>query len=80
MHALKALNLTLGELRETPKNDERTLVIAWYLRSKTVIYRASISEMLCMGHPSTVLRAVTLVHQSNSKAIREMKKLLVVEG
>jgi REP element-mobilizing transposase RayT len=77
--ALKALNLTLGELRETPKNDERKQVIAWYLRSKTVIDRASVSEMLCMGHPSTVSRAVTLVNQSNSKAIREMKKLLVVE-
>ncbi len=58
---------------------ERKLVIAWYLRSKTVIDRASVSEMLCMGHPSTVSRAVTLVNQSNSKAIREMKKLLVLE-
>jgi putative transposase len=60
--ALKALNLTLGELRKTPKNDERKLVIAWYLRSKTVIDRAFVSEMLCMGHPSTVSRAVTLVN------------------
>ena len=70
-HALKVLNLTLGELRKTPKNVDRKQVIVWYHRSKTVIDRASLSEMLCMGHPFTVSTAVTSVSQSNSKAIRE---------
>ena len=75
------LNINDHELRRLPKNALEKQVIAWWLRTTTVIDRTWICQSLAMGHPSNVTRAVQAVRDSKSARIKKLKrKLTQIEG
>ena len=64
--ALKALGWNEADVVAGAKRSTRKQVMAWWLRSRTVVGRRWIAERLRMGHDSRVAWAVGAVRKAKS--------------
>ena len=74
--ALKALGWSEGEVVAGRKGTARKQLLAWWLRSRTVVGRRWIAERLGMGHDSRVTWAVDAVRRAKSGDVARWRKRL----
>jgi len=73
---LSALELKEQDLRGMAKGATEKQVLAWWLRSKTMVSRKWISERLRMGDLSRVTQAASFVSESEDITFMRLKKRL----
>ena len=58
------------------KSSYQKQVLAWWVRKNTVVESPWISRRLVMGHRANVSRAIRIVEEERSRALKELKKRL----
>lgn len=74
---LGSLDLTKKSLNEFRKSAPEKQVMAWWLRTHTVVSANWISDQLQMGHRVNVARAVKIVGTGEDKGVTRLKKKLL---
>ena len=74
---MRLLKLQDGDLAAMPKGQIEKQVLAWWLHGKTTVTRRWIAENLQMGYETRVSQAVTYIKSNRSRAVAEMKKILL---
>jgi len=72
--ALDALHLAEADLDEMRKGAPEKKVIAWWLRKRTTMSLAWISDRLRMGHPATVSHAVSQAKRGGNRGLERLKR------
>ncbi|MGA2751702.1 MAG: hypothetical protein ABSG59_23300 [Verrucomicrobiota bacterium] len=72
--ALDALQLAEADLDEMGKEAPEKKVIAWWLRKRTTMSLACISDRLRMGHPATVSHAVSQAKRGGNRGLERLKR------
>ena len=58
-----------ADLLGLPKGAKEKQVLAWWLRTRTVVSRDWVSQQLQMGHTSRVTQAVATVKRTRDRAV-----------
>ena len=75
-NALKILKFHESDLEKTKKNDPQKQVIAWLVKTRTMVQNQWVANRLLMGDPSSIGHAVQTVKETKNGHIRSMKKKL----
>ena len=76
---LKILGLAHDSLRTHPKGMKEKMVLAWWLRGRTIVGREWIAERLWIGDPSRVSKGIQIVKQGADGRVNALKRRLVRE-
>lgn len=71
---LKALGMTRSDLGDLKKLDGRKRVLAWWVRGQTMVSNAWVADVLHMGHPGNVSRALQSVEEAATPDLRRWKQ------
>ena len=77
---LKALDLAGQDLSELRKLDDRKQVLAWWVRSQTIVGNRWLAKRLAMGDEGNMSKAIRTVARTRSPTIRRIKRLLMKEA
>ena len=80
LEALKLVGLKQDELDALPKNDARKVAVAGWLKKRTVVGNARLSEWLSMGHEMNVSRAVKACGDRRFREVNKWTKKLNMLG
>ncbi len=76
LKGLKKLGMREEDLDESAKGDVRKRVLAYHVRSRTMICNRWLSERLKMGCPSNISGYLRSVHESSDVRTKKMLRLL----
>lgn len=74
---LKVLGLTEAELRHLPKGAPEKVALAWWLRRRTTVSLAWVSERLQMGQYTRVSQAVSRMSRKPGRKLQSLQKKLM---
>jgi hypothetical protein len=79
--ALLKLGLSKHELKNLPNTDMKKKVLAWYLKSQTIVKVQWIADRLEMGHRTTASRAISQIRTAKDRKTKQLKhELLQITG
>ena len=71
---LKQLDLTATSLASLAKGAPEKMVLAWYIRSKTIVTNDWLSEHIQCGHPANIPRCMNAVKDKKNKMTQRLVK------
>ncbi len=74
---MSALGLTPARLERLPRSAPQKVALAWWLRRRTTVSLAWVSERLQMGHYTRVTQAVSRMNRKTGRVYRPLRETLL---
>src|SRR5207237_142892 len=74
---LRALRLTEEKLKPLRKGAPEKVALAWWLRGRTTVPLAWVSERLQMGHYTRVTQAISRMNRKPARKLRPLRDALL---